>query len=390
MGAMLLPATRPVEVPAGLTRLSQGYAARASTLWDVELLLRTAFLNDGSFHLTRSLQNSVVRATLLALLTPRRLIPIVGVCAPLVAAQARFSRDPLGVPLAILMCAAFVAIAPVSYRVLFPEGLDLSHGAIRLILYGAIGAGVVLSIGVAVPRFFGMGATFLTDRSSLAVSIAMFLVGGWGLGRDIGFEARFLRMAKEAERAQLLALRAHLDPHFLFNTLNAIAEWCRQDGEVAEAAVLQLSQMLRAVLAGVKEPAWPLAQELELVSTLFALHLLRDKDLFTLERTLPAPLPDIRVPPMSLLTLAENAMKHGPSAGHRGPVQLQVMPEPNGVRLAIENPGAFEGPRAGSDGLPTLERRLLLHYEGRASLTVAAAPADSTRTRAELWVPRDT
>ena len=328
-----------------------------------------------------------MRATLLALLNPRRLIPIVVVCAPLVAAQARFSRDPLGIPLAILMCGAFVAIAPVSYRVLFPEGLDLSHGAIRLVLYAAVGAGVVLSIGVAIPRLVGMGHTFLTDRNSLAVSIAMFLVGGWGLGRDIGFEARLQRMAKEAERAQLLALRAHLDPHFLFNTLNAIAEWCRQDGEVAEAAVLQLSQMLRAVLAGVKEPAWPLTQELELVTTLFALHLLRDKELFTLERALPATLPDVKVPPMALLTLAENAMKHGPSAGNRGVVQLSVTEEPNAVRVTIENPGPFNGPRPGSDGLPTLERRLLLHYEGRSTLSVGPA-SDPTRTRAELWVPK--
>ncbi|MBS1151407.1 MAG: histidine kinase, partial [Myxococcaceae bacterium] len=85
----------------------------------------------------------MVRATLLALLTPRRLIPIAVVCAPLVAAQVRFSKDPLGMPLAILMCGAFVAIAPVSYRVLFPEGLDFSHGAIRLVLYAAVGAGVV-------------------------------------------------------------------------------------------------------------------------------------------------------------------------------------------------------------------------------------------------------
>lgn len=335
-----------------------------------------------------SLKNSVVRATLLALLTPRRLIPILVVCAPLVAAQSRFSRDPLGVPLALLMCACFVGTAPVSYRVLFPEGLDLSHGAIRLLLYGAVGAGVVLSIGVALPLLVGMGHTFLTDRSSLAVSIAMFLVGGWGLGRDIGFEARLARMAKEAERAQLLSLRAHLDPHFLFNTLNAIAEWCRQDGAVAEAAVLKLSQMLRAVLAGVKQTAWPLAQEVELVQTLFALHLMRDKELFTLEQKLPAPLPVVMVPAMTLLTLAENAMKHGPSAGHRGRVTLEIAEDPTGVRLAIENPGAFTGPRAGSDGLPTLRRRLLLHYEGRATLSVAAAADDSSRTRADLWVPR--
>ncbi len=339
-------------------------------------------------RLTRGLENSVVRATLLALLMPRRLIPILVVCAPLVAAQSRFSSDRLAIPLALLMCVCFVAIAPVSYRVLFPEGLDLSHGAIRLLLYGAVGTGVVLSIGVAVPRMVNMGHTFLTDRFSLAVSIAMFLVGGWGLGRDIGFEARLSQMAKEAERAQLLALRAHLDPHFLFNTLNAIAEWCRQDGEVAEAAVLKLSQMLRAVLAGVKDPAWPLAQELDLVQTLFALHLMRDKELFTLEQRLPSPLPELELPPMTLLTLAENAIKHGPSAGQRGRVLLEIREEPTGVRLAIENPGAFSGPRDGSDGLPTLQKRLLLHYDGRASLSVGAAAEDSNRTRAELWVPK--
>ena len=56
-----------------------------------------------------------------------------------------------------------------------------------------------------------------------------------------------MELERAAERAQLLALRAHLDPHFLFNTLNAIAEWCRQDGEIAERAVLQLSSMLRAM-----------------------------------------------------------------------------------------------------------------------------------------------
>src|SRR4030095_12586183 len=57
-------------------------------------------------------------------------------------------------------------------------------------------------------------------------------------------------LGRGAERAELLALRSPLDPHFLFNTLNAIAEWCREDGEIAERAVMRLSAMLRTVLAG--------------------------------------------------------------------------------------------------------------------------------------------
>ncbi|MDP1826794.1 MAG: histidine kinase [Archangium sp.] len=329
-------------------------------------------------------QGSIVRATWRALLHPRRLLPILVVCAPLLLAQYSWSRDPWGLGIGVMFCLSFIFIAPVSYRVLFPDGLDLSHGAVRLVLYALVGAGVVLTVGAGIPKVFGLGYTFLTERTSLLVISALFLVGGWGLGRDIGFEQRVHRLQAEAERSQLLALKSHLDPHFLFNTLNAIAEWCRIDGEVAEAAVLRLSAMLRAVLDGVKAPLWPLEKELELVDMLFELHLLRDKALFTLERSMPT-LPKVRLPPMSLVSLAENAMKHGPGAGHRGALQLAVREEPGQLVFTLENPGPFRGPREGSEGLPSLRRQLELTYGGRAALVVEAA--GEGRTRATLRIP---
>ena len=330
-------------------------------------------------------EGSIVRATWRALLHPRRLLPILAVCAPLLIAQSRWSLDRFGVLIGVLFCLSFIFIAPVSYRVLFPDGLDFSHGAVRLVLYALVGAGVVLTVGAGIPKVLGLGYTFLTERTSLLVISALFLVGGWGLGRDIGFEQRVHRLQAEAERAQLLALKSHLDPHFLFNTLNAIAEWCRIDGEVAEDAVLRLSAMLRAVLDGVKAPLWPLEKELELVDMLFELHLLRDKALFSLERALPSPLPLVKVPPMSLVSLAENAMKHGPGAGHRGVVQLSAKVESGQIVLTLENPGAFRGPREGSEGLPSLRRQLELTYGSKSALCVEAATAD--RTRATLRIP---
>ena len=307
------------------------------------------------------------------------------VCLPLIFAQSHFSRGGWAVPVAVLMCVLFVGLAPVSYRVLFPDGLDFSHGAVRLVLYGAIGAGAVLSVGVALPRVLGIEHMFLGDRSSLAVCIALFLVGGWGLGRDIGFEQRVVRLQRAADEAQLMAVRSHLDPHFLFNTLNAIAEWCRQDGEVAEAAVLKLSAMLRVVLAGVKESRWPLEQEIDLVRTLFSLHQLRDAGLFTVDERLER-VPEVQVPPMALLTLAENAIKHGPAAGHRGVVSLEVRAEAGGVSVTVENPGPYKGERVGSEGLPMLRRRLQLAYDGRARFSIGPAE-DVSRTRATVWLP---
>jgi hypothetical protein len=328
----------------------------------------------------REAEPSIIRVTLRALLEPRRLLPIVLVSASLVAAQGSLSHDPLAIPLGVAMCAVVVAVAPVSWRVLFPERIDLRHGGIRLILYAAIGVGVVLTIGVVAPKELDMGRTLLTAPPGLLVSLAVFLVAGGGLARDIRLEkrlahaeARAATLAREAERTQLLALRSHLDPHFLFNTLNAIAEWCREDGETAERAVLQLSAILRAVLAGVRAPAWSLAEELALVDTLFALHRLRDPDRMQIQRSAPDPLPEVRLPPLLLLPLAENAVKHGPAAGHRGTIQLDVRPAAaNGqLVIALGNPGPYAGRRAGGTGLEMVERRLALAYDGAASLRIA-------------------
>lgn len=341
----------------------------------------------------RAAEPSVVRSTLRALLHPKRSVPILLVSAALVAAQGSYSRDPLAMPLGVVMCVLFVLVAPVSFRVLFPEGLEFSHGAIRVLLYAAIGTGVVAAVGVFAPRMLGMGQTLLTAPYGIVVSVALFVAGGWGLGRDIGLEARLVRaerrsdeLLREAERAYLLAVRANLDPHFLFNTLNAIAEWCRTDGAIAEEAIVRLAGMLRTVLAGVRAPAWPLEEELALCETLFALHRLRDAELFTFARDLPGDLPPVMVPPMLLLPLAENAVKHGPACGHRGPIVLSVRRADGATIVALESPGAFTARRDGGHGLPMVEQRLALAYDGRARLAIGAV---GDRTRVELYLPTD-
>ena len=327
---------------------------------------------------------SLLRHTLLALTAPRRLVPLVVVSVPLVAAQHSLSRDPLAMPLGVLMCVTFALLAPYLWRRLAAPGGR--HAVPGLLAYGLAGGLVVAILGIVIPRMIGVGMTLLTGRESVLVSLALFWVGGWGLGRDIEFEADLGRararseaLAREAERAQLLALRGQLDPHFLFNTLNAIAEWCRTDGEVAERAVLQLSSMLRTILAGVPLAAWPLQRELDLCRDLFALHLIRDPELFTLR--IEAEPGDLHVPPLILLPLAENAVKHGPAAGHRGEIRLTLTRQADTATITLENPGPYTGPRAGSEGLPTVHKRLALAYPDRAAtLTLRASPHGTLAT----------
>ena len=334
----------------------------------------------------------VFRSTISALLAPRRAFPITVVVLPLLFLQFNYSDDPLALPLAILLCTTFLLCAPTLWRLFFPmTGAPPGTAVMRSLIYGATGAILVVGVGRGIPGLIGMGRTFLTTRPSLLVSVALFWVGGWGLARDIDMEENLKReqarsegLEREAEHAQLLALRSHLDPHFLFNTLNAIAEWCRADGAVAERAILQLSDMLRTVMTGIRVTTWPLTREIELCDTLLALHAIRDPDLFKYERDVPKTLPDLSVPPMILLPVVENAMKHGPAAGKRGAVRVGVKMTESALVIEIENPGAFTGPREGGHGLPIIEKRLALAYREGASFTIVAR---GERTLATITLP---
>ena len=336
--------------------------------------------------------SAVFRSTIEALLTPRRLIPITVVILPLLFLQVNYSVDAFALPLGMAMCAAFLLAAPALWRHLFPVKGRSGSPVVRGATYLVAGVVLILGIGRGIPAMIGMGETLLTNNPSLLVSLALFWVGGWGLARDIDLEAnlkasqaRAEAAERETEHAQLMALRSHFDPHFLFNTLNAIAEWCRSDGAVAEQAIVQLSAMLRTVMSGIQSKSWPLAKELELVDTLFQMYLIRDPELFVYRRDVPTPLPDIEVPPMILLPAAENAMKHGPSAGKRGDVALRVSIDAVALTVQIENPGAYAGPRAGGSGLPMIKKRLELAYVEGAMFDIHA---EGERTIATIRVPR--
>jgi two-component system, LytTR family, sensor histidine kinase AlgZ len=335
---------------------------------------------------------TLVEDTLRGIANEKRAIPIALVCLPMTWLESRFA-GVRGVILALIIFGGFLAIGPICYRALLPLRGNVRHRLARVLAFGVVAIAYVVLFGVVVPRLLGVSRSILTDSITLYSAAPLFWAGSWALGRDLDWEAslrsaevRNAELLREAERAQLLALRSHLDPHFLFNTLNAIAEWCRDDPAVAERATLQLSKMLRTILGGVKTNACPLGDELELVEQLLDLHRTRDPQRFTFELEVAPEARAIAVPPLLLLSLVENAVKHGPAAGHAGRIELcaRVDAEQSRLRVTLRNPGPFRGPREGGEGLPTLEKRLQLAYAGAAEMHHTS---DEHTTTATLVLP---
>jgi len=299
-------------------------------------------------------------ATLRALAAPRRSVPIALVVGSLIATQIYYGRDPLAALVPAAMVATFLPLGPWSWRVLLGETSRARLAG--AVVYGGEAIAVVALCCVALPQALGLGPTFLTVGGSLVIAIVLFVVGGWGLGRDIELESRF-------EDVRLKAIQTHLDPHFLYNTLNAIAEWCAEDPKVAEEATLRLAAMLRDILDGLESPTWPLARELALVEDLLELHRIRDAEAFTVQLEIDEAATGVEVPPLVLVSLAENAVKHGPRKQHRGAIVIRVAATAAGIRCEIENPGPF-APAGTGRGLATLRARLARY---RATLSIAGA-----------------
>lgn len=330
--------------------------------------------------------------TVRALAQPRRSVPLAVVTGSMLLAEWLATHSFRSLALDTALIASFCLVGPASWRALAspsrPAGIATAAGYVGFL---AIGAACVLGLGYGLPRVLGLPWTYVVEPSSLGIVVVLFWVGAWGLGRDIELEVgiseareRAARLALEAEHSRLLALRTHLDPHFLFNTLNAIAEWCREDPAVAETATLKLASLLRTVLEGIRKPTWPLHEEVALLRRLFELYEVRDDQRYRLETTLPDPLPDVEVPTMLLLPLFENALTHGPGAGHEGEVRLRIASDGDRVRVEIANPGAFAGRREGGEGIGIAERRLALTYGPDASLSIAS---DGDSTRVLLSIP---
>lgn len=162
--------------------------------------------------------------------------------------------------------------------------------------------------------------------------------------------------ARAEARAGLLALQAQLQPHTLFNALNTIAALIPEDPARAEAATEALSRLLRRVMAALERPEWTLQEEFALLEDLLALERHRFGARLHLELALDPAEASRTVPPLLLLPLVENALKHGfrPKVGT---CLLKVDSGPGWVRVEDDGVGRCDTAEEGL-GLRTVRERL--------------------------------
>jgi hypothetical protein len=148
------------------------------------------------------------------------------------------------------------------------------------------------------------------------------------------------RTRKLAAEARLRSLEARVHPHFLFNTLNSISALIPVNPERAEELVGRLAVLLRASLDSGRQPLIPLRQELAMVESYIAIERARLGDKLQSAVRVPAEALDRQVPPMSVQSLVENAVKHGIMAqGEGGGLMVEASLDGTNLRIEVRDTG---------------------------------------------------
>ena len=217
---------------------------------------------------------------------------------------------------------------------------------------------------------FGMGV--LLYLLSAGLHYAVLAVEASRAAESRAAEARTL-----AREAELQALRAQINPHFLFNSLHSIAALATADGARAREMCVRLSDYLRGSLGLAGRESIPLREELALAKSYLDVEQVRFGRRLRVEEDIEPACQECAVPSLLLQPLVENAVKHG-IAGlvEGGSIRLAVRRAAESVLITVEN--AFDpetpAPHTSGIGLTHVRRRLQVHFGEDA--VFQAGPAD--------------
>ncbi len=238
------------------------------------------------------------------------------------------------------------------------------------------------------------GRRFLSDDVAALEAVAIAVarrIDAVRIARErFDREIREQEIGKLATEAELKALRAQINPHFLFNALTTIGYLIQTAPPRALDTLLRLTTLLRGVFTS-EGQFTTLGREIDVVESYLDIERARFEDRLGVSIDVPVRLRAVRVPPLVLQPLVENAVKHGIAPREiGGHVAVRARVEPGGADhsrhlcLTVDDSGAgvsTEALRDGIDrgvGIRNVERRLKYQYGGAASLSIRSTPGKGT------------
>lgn len=189
-----------------------------------------------------------------------------------------------------------------------------------------------------------------------------------------------LQLEASLSSARLDALRAQLQPHFLFNTLNAIAVLTADDPPRARQMIVRLSDLLRRSIASAESGSGagshevPLAAELELLDAYIGIQRARFAERLSVRQEIEPGVREALVPTLLLQPLVENAIRHGLEEG-AGEILIRARRQEQSLVIVVRDNGrGLVGEERDGIGLANTRERLAWLYQGRALLELRAGP----------------
>jgi len=277
-------------------------------------------------------------------------------------------------------------------------GVHLAIG-IGYSVLGALGTvGLVFLWGDLVSIFPGQSAgmaviLFSTYYFLLYAVLAGFMMWSESLHRVEESRALAARESVLRAEAEAKAVRAQFNPHFVFNTLHSLMLLVRADPKAAERAIEDVASLIRyaSVLDRRDQDVVSLGEEVEIARRYIGLEKLRLSDRLSVEWDIEPEAERMSVPPFSLQTLLENAIKHGISPKPEGgTISVTVQQQGEHLVIRVEDDGAGAEPatvrQAEGKGLHLLQSRVSTLFGDQASLTWSTSPGAGFSTLLQVPV----
>ena len=264
-------------------------------------------------------------------------------------------------------------------------------------------SGVTLIASFGVFALMGPRSLSSIDPAKIAQAVAVALLLSLGLtSMLVGISRmrlreetqREARLVAEAERerlgrqnvqAELKLLQAQVEPHFLFNTLANVRHLMATEPASAMTMLDHLIRYLRTALPEIRAEGSTLGREVELARAYLEIMRLRLGGGLAVAIEVPEDLHAVPFPSLMLMTLVENAMKHGVGPAARGTVAIRASAPGGKLRVSVEDDGAGLGGTIGSGvGLANVRERLAALFGGAARLDLESAERHGTRATIEV------